>query len=261
MVAGVQVDWGQKSLVVNSLDVANFTADVKAASDARLVLHVATCNAQLSGLARPDWGAKSLMPSILVFDSMGMDKVTLSYDIDSEGGNMRSLSDRLSVVAGNAMKNRLNAIAAGGDQNSQLFIIDALNASDIRVEARSIQNPSRNKVITIQDVILRDIGRLENGISFDEVVDKVSRILIENVEREVLAQGVIEIKPVIAPTTEETVVKKRRKVSREYRDANVEPEPAQQAPAGGKTKKFFKEVGGGFKQVGKGIGNLFRRDK
>ncbi|HQQ63642.1 MAG TPA: hypothetical protein PLF22_08710 [Pseudomonadales bacterium] len=262
-VAGADVDWRQHRLLLRALDIANMVADGKPATDGSLLaIHASGCTAQLSSLVKLDWHARGVLPKVLQFDSMGLDQVTLAYDIDSEGENLHSLRNRLSMVAGNAMKDRINAVTGtpttAEENPAQLFIVDSLKISGIRIDARSAQNPSRNKMIALNDVTLRDVGRMEGGVTAEEIIDQLSRVLAETVDREVLAQGVIVIKPVVVQTQEDIVVKKRRKAIRE---SAAEPEPTEPAPAEGKTRKFFKEVGTGFKQVGKGIGNLFKRDK
>lgn len=262
-VTETQLDWRHRAVHVDGMDIAN--PAVAGNQPNGLAAHLVDCTMRLSVLVQPDWHANGLMPPVLLLDSIGVGQLTLAYDIDTEGENLHALRTRLATVAGDVLRDRLNATAntsgASVENARQLFIVDSLKVAGIRIEGRSIQNPSRNKIIALGDIELRDVGRMENGITFEEIIDQLSRVLMDSVDREALAQGLIEIKPVAVPVQEESVVKKRRKIVREARDDVADSSAAEPAPQEGKTKRFFKEVGGGFKQVGKGIGNLFKRDK
>ena len=249
--AGTAIDWRQKTLRIATLEVANTGAYSKLTHTAVSALHAGDCSLQLPAATGFDRSTHSFLPSVLPVELLEMRQVVLYYDIDSEGGNLRDLRMPVSAAASIGLKDRINAAANGGELLMPLFRADMVRVTEIQVDARSMQNPSRNKVFPMRELVLRDVGKLENGVTFAEVVDRTSRALMDEVQREALAQGVIEIKRPVVPK-DESVKKRRATVADETEDASAEKQE-------GGVKKAAHSVGKGFKDLGHGISRGFKQ--
>ena len=138
-----------------------------------------------------EWRRASFLPNFLTVESLDIKNISIFYDIDSEGGDLRKLKFNLSEKSSVAMKDRLNAKAREADE-LLLLQVKALNVSGIKVEARSRKNPDRSKVFFINDLVVADLNMQENGIASAEILDQVVSVIVDRVQREAKKQGLIE---------------------------------------------------------------------
>jgi hypothetical protein len=139
----------------------------------------------------PDFKSKSFSPPLWEIDAFQIKNVAVFYDIDSEGSDFRSLRIRLSQLSEDAMRDRLNARAK--DVGAPLLLqIKTLQVSGITVDARSQKNPGRSKVFSIRDIILTDIGLQEEGVAPAEIIDRLTRSIIDAIRREADKLGMLE---------------------------------------------------------------------
>ena len=138
-----------------------------------------------------EWLRASFLPNFLTVESLDIKDVSVFYDIDSEGGDLRKLKFNLSEKSSVAMKDRLNAKAQGADE-LLLLQVKALKISGVKVEARSRKTPGRSKDFYINDLVLADASMQENGITSAEILDQVASMLVDRVQREAGKQGLID---------------------------------------------------------------------
>jgi hypothetical protein len=150
-----------------------------------------TISLQFSGNFLPDFKSKSFSPPLWEIDVFQIKNVAVFYDIDSEGSDFRSLRIRLSQLSEDAMRDRLNARAK--DVVAPLLLqIKTLQVSGITVDARSQKHPGRSKVFSLRDIALTDIGMKEEGVAPVEVVDRLTRSIVDAIRREADKLGMLE---------------------------------------------------------------------
>ncbi len=252
--AGVEhaaVDWRQRVVSYSGVRIDNPTVFPQDFPLAR----VATLAVVLPADFEPDWHRDSLLPAVLPIESLTLDDVLLDYDMDTEAGNLRNVRERINRAAVEGMRQRLNASGNVDAVMPQLVDVKQLRISGIQVNAHGESRPERQKKFLLPDVILENPGA--GAVTPAEIVDVATRALMDSVQVQALAQGVVE-PPKVEDETRGGV--RQRTVRRSAAD-DEGFQQQEQPQSEGKGKKFFKEVGSGFKQVGKGIGNLFKRDK
>ncbi len=204
------------------------------------VLCVGSAVVQLMPGFSIEWRRDSLLPDFLMVDSFNLKDVSVFYDIDSEGSDLRKLKFNLTEASSVAMKDRLNAKAHGGDE-LLLLQLKVLKLSGIKVEARSRKNPGRSKDFFINDFVLTDFGTQENGITTAEVLDQMMGVLFERLQREVKKQGLIESSSV----SEDNQSSRKRAAASGERESDSEEESG----AG----KAVRSIGAGLKKTGSDI--------
>jgi hypothetical protein len=138
-----------------------------------------------------EWRRASFLPDFLTVEYLDIKDVSVFYDIDSEGGDLRKLKFNLSEKSSIAMKDRLNAKAQGANE-ILLLQVKSLKVSGIKVEARSRKNPGRSKDFFIDNLVVADLSMQENGIASAEILDQVVSVVVDRVQREAKKQGLIE---------------------------------------------------------------------
>ena len=155
------------------------------------VLCIGSAVVQLSPDFSIEWRRASFLPNFLTVEYLDIKDVSVFYDIESEGGDLRKLRFNLSEKSSVAMKDRLNAKAQGADE-VLLLQLQALKISGIKVEARSRKNPGRSKNFFIDDLVVADLSMQDNGIASAEILDQVVSVIVDRVQREAKKQGLIE---------------------------------------------------------------------
>jgi hypothetical protein len=193
-----------------------------------------TLSLQFSENFLPDFKSKSFFPPLWEIEVFQIKNVAVFYDVDSEGSDFRSLRIRLSQLSEDAMRDRLNARAK--DVGAPLLLqIKTLQVSGITVDARSQKNPGRSKVFSIRDIILTDIGMQEEGVAPAEIIDRLTRSIIDAVRREADKLGMLEAKKQfvdVSPSRKQVVAREN-----DHED-NIDP---------GKT---IRSIGTGLKKTG-----------
>jgi hypothetical protein len=245
-VSNPEIDYRAKSIIWPDWKIVNAVGS-NAVSP---IVSVSSVTIQLPLDFALDWRFAGLVPSPMHIKTVTIDGIILSYDIDAEAESLNVLKRRISAAAETAMRDRLNAVTK--DQNAnQSFIIDELILSGIAIDAYSILSPEKKQRISVKQIGLGGLGVEEQGLYASEIVDRVTKQLIDRVKQEAISHGLVEVKPVIAPT-KKTTRRKSDVVTDENNDSQIENEE-------GGAKKAVKAVGRGFKKVGQSIGNGFKK--
>ena len=224
---------------------------------ATAALDAATLELHLPADFKPDVGRLSLLPDMQVVDSVVMDGLTLQYDIESEGGNLRQLRTAISEAAAEGMRQRLNARNRPDDTAPapQRVVVNTLTLSKIQVRARSLDRPDRQKTFLVSEIRLRDIGKASDGVTWPEVVDVASRRLMDDIQREALLQGVIEPpRPQAVAAPRDTA---RRGASRS--GGATDTQDAGAGDTQGNGNGTIKDIGRGVKKIGQEFGKGLQR--
>lgn len=209
-----------------------------------------------------DFSRPSLLPPVQAVDSVTLDGVTLYYDIDSEGGNLRQLRLRISDAAAEGMRQRLNARNRGEEAaaaSPQRVIVNALALTGIQVRARSVDNQDRQKTFLVGDIRMRDIGKATEGATWPEVIDLVSRRLVDDIHREALLQGVIEPPRVEIVTPGRDATRRPARSTRSDGTAADETAGDTSGDSSGNGNGTIKDIGQGVKKIGREFGKGIRR--
>lgn len=192
---------------------------------------------------RPAFDSAAVLPSPLYLDAIAVDGVVLDYDIDSAAAPLRSLRLQLSAASSNGLRDRLNAGSRRGEV-LQLLVVNRLQVRNIVVRAHSASDPSLSKSFAVGNLVLDRLGAGENGVSVAEIIDRVSRALMDEVQRQAVLQGVVD--------GGENDEQKKMRASRDRGTVSQEQEEAAQYE-NGKVKKAAQAVGQGFKDLGRGF--------
>lgn len=149
---------------------------------------------QFSQTFMPELKNQSFSPDLWEIDAIYMKDVVLFYNIDSEGSSLNDLKLRVAELSSDAMKDRLNA-KSKNTAAPLLMEVKKIQVSGVKVDARSQKNPDRSKIFFINDMVFVDVGVQEGGVTSVEVLDRVTRDIVDKVEIEAEKQGLIEIKP------------------------------------------------------------------
>jgi len=241
-----EIDYRKKLVTWSGWKIIN-PGDRNAASP---IVSIASVTMQLPLEFKPDWHSAGFIPSPMHIKKVILEGVTLSYDIDSEAEALNLLKSRISATAETAMRDRLNAAAK--DENSyQSFFIDEIILTGVVIDAVSRHSPSKSQQIDMKQIAVSGLGIEEQGLHGVEIVDRVSRLLMDGVKQKASLHGLVDVKPVIAPT-KNTTRRKSDVVTSEKNDGEVKGEE-------GGAKKAVKAVGRGFKKAGQSIGQGFKK--
>lgn len=227
-VDSVSIDWAARKLVFNNLCIAGVeNTSLFCAGDALV---------QFSHDFMPAWQRASIFPDLWVVEALEIKNASIVYDVDSEGDNFHSLRLQISEMSSGAVRDRLNAKAQVLSA-PLLLQVKIFQISNIRVDARSQKNPSRARNFVVGDMAWSDIGVQEGGVAAAEVLDQITRAIVDRVQGEAVRQGVVDVK-------RQADTASRR--PRQAEDENEVPDSNDGSTAG----KAVRSIGSGFKKAG-----------
>lgn len=231
------IDWNQRRVEWRDWKVAPGQSGESA------LVRIANLQLQLPVDFRPVLDSAAILPSPLHVDEIAVDGVVLDYDMDSAAASLRSLRLQLSTASSIGLRDRLNAGSRGGEL-LQLLVINRLQVRNIMVQARSSNDPSLSKSFAVGNLVFDRLGAGENGVSVAEIIDRVSRVLMDEVQRQAVLQGVAD--------SGESDEQRKLRNSRDRGAVSQEQDEAAQ-DENGKVKKAAQAVGQGFKDLGRGF--------
>jgi hypothetical protein len=180
------------------------------------------------------WQANGLLPDFLQIDLIDIQALSVVYDIDSVGGNLRDLRARLSGMSAAAMKDRLDNGAKSRVKASLLHIRE-VKVSGITVNANSQKNPARSRAFSVKDMVLPDVGG--QGAVSSEVAGQIVRAIADKVDAEAISQGIVPVMP-----------------TSQARPRHQSPDDDQAAQGEESSAgKAVRSIGEGFKKAGSGL--------
>lgn len=117
-----------------------------------------------------------------------------------------------------------------------------MQVSGIKVDARSQKTPERSKTFFISDMAFTDVGVQEGGVTSAEILDRVTRSIVDRVDAEAEKHGLIETK---APQSDGRPSRKRSVVSQ---DDGAEVPSGKSSPG-----KALRSIGTGIKKTSQDI--------
>lgn len=180
----------------------------------------------------------------LMLDTVMASNIELLLDIDSDGANLRAIRQEISNAAGMALRDRLNASARVSVKavTPLLLVIKELRVNEVVVKAYSKDNPAKSQSFPVVLASFNNIGVDEGGITAAEIVDRVSRSMLDEVRRQAGIRGVLDAG--------------RQSGVRVANDVGIDDSAQQggdEPGVSGKVKKAAQAVGLGFRDLGRDI--------
>lgn len=236
---GTHVDWPNKTLTLSNIAIRT---DKGAA-----LVDIDSMKATLPNQFKPALSQHSLLPSIMPVTELVIDGMTLSYDVDNEGNNLKTLRQAISTAASTQSRQRLNAAFNTDTPMPQRFTFGKIIVKGIEVNARSKQDITRQQTFALPSTERLDVGVQEDGLSFAEAIDATAQTITENIRQEALARGLlIPERRIATSSATDTDTRRARKSSR------TQPSESNDAPEEGNSVKKTA------KGVGKAVGHFFR---
>lgn len=211
------------------------------------VARVGRLDLQLPVTFMPEPAGATMMPEVLALDAVVAANIELSYDVDTVGGNLRLLRQQLSVAASESLRDRLN-VREGDKMTRQLFVVRRMLLQDITINAQSLENPQKSRRFSVAAIEFANMGANENGMTAAEILDQASRKLVDEIQRQAILQGVIELR--------------READARAARGGDPasgdDGDNAAVQKEENRVKKAAKQVKEGFQDLGRGIKRGFR---
>lgn len=232
-----EIDWRQRRLQWPDWKIA------AAQPAGPALVTIANIEIQMPIDFQPIFERAAMLPSPLHLDLIAVDGVVLDYDVDSDAASLRSLRLQLSTAASNGLRDRLNAGSRGAEL-LQLLIVNRLQVRNIKVQARSAGEPLWSKTFAVGNLSFDRIGASEGGVTVAEIGDRVCRIMMDEVQRQAILQGVAD-----------NGEGDSRKKLRGARDggAGSDLQDDVDRDENGRVKKAAQAVGQGFKDLGRGF--------
>ena len=188
--------------------------------------------------------------SPLMLDTVTASNIELLLDIDSEGAGLRAIRQQISNAAGMALRDRLNASARVPTETIAplLLVIKELRVDGVVVKAYSKDNPTKSQNFPVVLASFNNIGVDEGGITTAEIVDRVSRSMLDEVRRQAGIRGVLDAG--------------RQSGARVADDVGIDDSAQQNGDepgVSGKVKKAAQAVGHGFRDLGRDIKQGFKK--
>lgn len=186
----------------------------------------------------------------LMLDTVMASNIELLLDIDSEGADLRAIRQQISNAAGMALKDRLNASARVPTEalTPLLLVIKELRVDGVVVKAYSKDNPTKSQNFPVVLASFNNMGVDEGGITAAEIVDRVSRSMLDEVRRQAGIRGVLDAG--------------RQSGARVADDVGMDDSAQQNGDepgVSGKVKKAAQAVGHGFRDLGRDIKQGFKK--
>lgn len=233
------VDWPNKTLTLSNIVIRT--------DNSVALVDIDSMKATLPNPFKPDLSQHSLLPSIMPVTELVIDGMTLSYDVDNDGSNLKTLRQAISTAASTQSKQRLNAAFNTDTLMPQRFTFGKIIVKGIEVNAHSKQDLTRQQRFALPNTERLDVGAQEGGLSFAEAIDATAQTITENIRQEALARGLlIPERRITATSSTDTDTRRVRKPGRN------QPSESDDAPEeDNRVKKTAKGVG-------KAVGHFFR---
>jgi hypothetical protein len=230
-VNSVSVDWQKKYISLQ--DICVLDPDSAAVKERSSLYCADSVLLKLADGLSLDWQQSALLPDPLQIDLIEIQSLSVAYDIDSAGGNLRNLRTRLSDMSAITMKNRANS-GITGHVNFPLLRVSEVKVSGLAANANSQKNPARSRIFSAKDIVLSEVGG--QGAVSSEVVGQIVRAIADHMDAEAISQGVVQVVPA-------------GQSRQRNQSTDSETSPQEESSAG----KAVRSIGEGFKKAGTGL--------
>ena len=241
-IQSISADWRNKSVAISRLEIS---LPLSGKTIPTVQIDSSTWQWEKSLQLKP--ASNNLLPEILSIDELTLQDILVVYDADSEGGNLVTLRKSIADSANAYLRQRLNAANSTSAEMPQRITIHKLQLKNIRIDARSTLDNTRQKIFSVSDRQYTDVGMPENGISIPEAINMITEDMSATIHQQALAQGVITPPEIISitPTEKTTANKVRAEKTRPVRTSEEVDPPREDS----KVKRAAKNTGDAIKKL------------